>query len=71
MRMYAVALIALAGLCSPAIAQTQCPELTRLRAEAVAAAKPTPVAPAPRPLRDLHPDFHRMERRRQIRQRPS
>jgi hypothetical protein len=29
------------GLCSPANAQTQCPELTRLRAEAVATAKPT------------------------------
>jgi hypothetical protein len=41
MRMYAVALIALAGLCSPAIAQTQCPELTRLRTEVVAASKPT------------------------------
>jgi hypothetical protein len=39
--MFAVALIALAGLCSPANAQTQCPELTRLRAEAVAATKPT------------------------------
>ena len=33
-------LIALVGLCSPANAQTQCPELARLRAEAEAAAKP-------------------------------
>ncbi len=47
MRMYAVALIALAGLCSPANAQAQCPELTRLRAEAVAATKPTRGPPAP------------------------
>jgi hypothetical protein len=38
---YGVALIALTGLSGPANAQTQCPELTRLRAEAVAAAKPT------------------------------
>src|ERR1043165_286056 len=47
MRMYGAALIALAGLCSPANAQTQCPELTRLRAEAVAAAKPTRGPPTP------------------------
>jgi hypothetical protein len=38
-------LLILAG--SPANAQTQCPELTRLRAEAVAAAKPTRGPPAP------------------------
>jgi hypothetical protein len=47
MHKYGVALIALAGLCSQANAQTQCPELTRLRAEAVAAAKPTRGPPAP------------------------
>ena len=41
MRMYRAALIALLGLFNPANAQTQCPELTRLRAEAVATAKPT------------------------------
>jgi len=41
MRMYGAALIALAGLCGPANAQTQCPELARLRAEAVAATKPS------------------------------
>ena len=43
-------LLTLAGLSSPANAQTQCPELTRLRAEAVALAKPTrgpPRAPLP------------------------
>ena len=38
-------LLTLVGL--PANAQTQCPELTRLRAEAVAAAKPTRGPPAP------------------------
>jgi hypothetical protein len=36
----------LVGLCSPANAQTQCPELTRLRAEAVATSKPGRGAPA-------------------------
>src|ERR1700759_1328711 len=41
MRTHAAILIALVGLCSPANAQTQCPELARLRAEAEAAAKPT------------------------------
>jgi hypothetical protein len=41
MRKLGLTLVALAGLYSPANAQTQCPELTRLRAEAVAAAKPT------------------------------
>jgi hypothetical protein len=46
MRMYAVALIALAGLCSPANAQTQCPELTRLRAEAAQASARPRGAPA-------------------------
>jgi hypothetical protein len=48
MRTHGAILIALVGLCSPANAQTQCPELTRLRAEAMAAAKPTrgPRAPA-------------------------
>ena len=39
-------LLILVGLSIPASAQTQCPELTRLRAEAVAAAKPTRGAPA-------------------------
>ena len=47
MHMCGAALIALAGLCGPANAQTQCPELARLRAEAVAAAKPTRGPPAP------------------------
>jgi hypothetical protein len=47
MRMCGAVLIALVGLYSPANAQTQCPELTRLRAEAVAAAKPTHGPPAP------------------------
>jgi len=46
MRTHGAILIALVGLCSPANAQTQCPELVRLRAEAVAAAKPTRGAPA-------------------------
>ena len=41
MRTHGAILIALVGLCSPANAQTQCPELARLRAEAEAAAKPT------------------------------
>jgi len=36
----AVAMIALAGACSQAGAQAQCPELTRLRNEAVEASKP-------------------------------
>ncbi|MCK1622328.1 hypothetical protein IVA87_20325 [Bradyrhizobium sp. 147] len=36
-----VAMIALAGLCREARAQPQCPELTRLRSEAVEASKPT------------------------------
>ena len=39
-------LLILVGLSIPASAQAQCPELTRLRAEAVAAAKPTRGAPA-------------------------
>jgi hypothetical protein len=39
-------LIALVGWCSPADAQTQCPEFTRLRNEAVATAKPMRGAPA-------------------------
>jgi hypothetical protein len=39
-------LLILVGLSSPASAQAQCPELTRLRAEAAAAAKPTRGAPA-------------------------
>lgn len=47
MRIYVAALIAFAGLYGPANAQTQCPELTRLRAEAVAAAKPVRGVPAP------------------------
>jgi hypothetical protein len=47
MRMYGAVLIALVGLYSPANAQTQCQELTRLRAEAVAAARPTRGPPAP------------------------
>jgi hypothetical protein len=41
MRACGAALIALVGWYGPATAQTQCPELTRMRAEAVAAAKPT------------------------------
>jgi hypothetical protein len=51
MRTHGAILIALVGLCSPANAQTQCPELARLRAEAVAAAKPTRGPPAPLPAR--------------------
>ena len=47
MRTHGAILIALVGLCSPANAQTQCPELARLRAEAVAAPKPTRGPPAP------------------------
>ena len=47
MRTHGAILIALVGLCSPAVAQTQCPELTRLRSDAVAAAKPTRGPPAP------------------------
>jgi hypothetical protein len=47
MRTHGAILIALVGLCSPANAQTQCPELARLRAEAAAAAKPTRGPPAP------------------------
>jgi hypothetical protein len=35
-----VAMTALAGFCSHARAQAQCPELTRLRSEAVEASKP-------------------------------
>ncbi|MBR0687250.1 hypothetical protein JQ612_00235 [Bradyrhizobium manausense] len=35
-----VAMISFAGLCHGAVAQAQCPELTRLRNEAVEAAKP-------------------------------
>ncbi|MBC9881636.1 hypothetical protein G8O24_30370 [Bradyrhizobium sp. INPA01-394B] len=35
-----VAMIALAGTCGAAGAQAQCPELTRLRSEAVEASKP-------------------------------
>ena len=35
-----LAMIALIGLCSEANAQAQCPELTRLRGEAVEASKP-------------------------------
>jgi hypothetical protein len=35
-----VAIIALAGLCREAGAEAQCPELTRLRSEAVQASKP-------------------------------
>jgi hypothetical protein len=46
MRTCGAILIALAGLYGPAKAQTQCPELTRLRAEAVAASKPGRGAPA-------------------------
>lgn len=41
MRAYGAILIALVGFHSPASAQTQCPELMRLRAEAETAAKPT------------------------------
>jgi hypothetical protein len=37
----ALALMALAGFCSATSAQTQCPELTRLRSEAAEASKPT------------------------------
>ena len=40
MRTHGAILIALVGLCGAAHAQTQCPELTRLRAEAEALAKP-------------------------------
>src|ERR1700753_3194047 len=40
MRTHGAVLIALVGLCKPAKAQTQSPELARLRAEAEAAAKP-------------------------------
>src|ERR1700759_5525521 len=47
MRTHGAILIALVGLCSPANAQTQCPELARLRAEAVAISKPTRGPPAP------------------------
>jgi hypothetical protein len=50
MRACGAALIALVGLYGPASAQTQCPELARMRAEAVAAATPThgpPRAPLP------------------------
>jgi hypothetical protein len=47
MRTHGAILVALVGLCGPANAQTQCPELARLRAEAVAAAKPTRGPPAP------------------------
>lgn len=36
-----VAIIALTGPCSVAGAQSQCPELTRLRSEAIEASKPT------------------------------
>jgi hypothetical protein len=36
----ALAMTALAGFCSHASAQAQCPELTRLRSEAVEASKP-------------------------------
>jgi hypothetical protein len=43
MRMYGLALIVLAGLTGPAIAQTQCPELTRLRSEVAAASTGTGV----------------------------
>jgi hypothetical protein len=39
MHMPALAAIALAGFCSQANAQAQCPELTRLRGEAAEAAK--------------------------------
>jgi len=46
MRMYAAILIALVGPSSPASAQAQCPELTRLRAEAAAASTQTRGAPA-------------------------
>jgi hypothetical protein len=38
--MPALAMIVLIGFCSQANAQTQCPELTRLRSEAVEASKP-------------------------------
>jgi hypothetical protein len=44
--MYGMILIALVGLSSPAVAQAQCPELTRLRAEAAAASTQTRGAPA-------------------------
>src|ERR1700726_4085356 len=36
----ALAMIALAGFCGQADAQSQCPELTRLRSEATGASKP-------------------------------
>src|ERR1700759_5656729 len=41
MRKYGAVLIALAGLPGPANAQTRCPELMWLRAEAMATARPT------------------------------
>lgn len=43
---HGTSLVLLILIGSPAIAQTQCPEFSRLRAEAVAAAKPTRGAPA-------------------------